>query len=220
MAQSQNQLSGRCKIRVLCYVYVFEVKIIQKFIWLIITNENVSISCVFVARDFENWLITLSEKDGVRMPSEIIRRSKFFIWFLFASCMLWASEFGRMQLLILTTKEYNEYLLNNFSTAEIRTFTHCILNSLTSLKEIISFLLEFDNDSSTEKPISIWLNFNLISLLCRSILVRLEHASIASDLINILGMFLINSKRWPFMWGSIEASVWYIFRNSSNMLAK
>ena len=32
MAQSQNQLNGRCKIRVLYYFYVCEVKIIQAFI--------------------------------------------------------------------------------------------------------------------------------------------------------------------------------------------
>ena len=52
-----------------------------------------------VARNFENSLITLSEKHGVRLPSEIIWGSKFFIWFLF-TCVLWASEFGRMPVLI------------------------------------------------------------------------------------------------------------------------
>ena len=72
------------------------------------------------------------------MPSEIIRRSKFFIWFLFASCVLWASEFGRLQVLILTTKKFNGHPSNNFSTAEIRTFMYCILNSLTRPKEIIA----------------------------------------------------------------------------------
>ena len=86
-----------------------------------------------VVRNFENWLITLSEKHGVGMPSDIIWCSKF-IWFLFASYELWASEFGRSQVLILTTKEFNGYLSNNFSTAEIRNFMHCILNSLKSPK--------------------------------------------------------------------------------------
>ena len=154
------------------------------------------------------------------MPSEIIRRSKFFIWFLFASRVLWASEFGRLQVIILTTKKFNGHLSNNFSTAEIRTFIYCILNSSTPPKEIIALFLEFDNDSSGVKSISIWRNFNQISLLRISIFVRLKHALIASDLINILRMLLINSKRSPFMWDSIGASVWYNFRNGSNMLAK
>ena len=136
------------------------------------------------------------------MPSEIMWCSKFFIWFLFPSCVLWASEFERMQVLILTTKKFSGHLSNKFSTAEIRIFIHCIFNSLTS------------------KAISIRLNFNWISLLCRSILVRLEHASIASDLIHLLRMLLLNSKRSPFMWRSTGASVWNNFRNSSNMPAK
>ena len=158
IAQSQNQLNNRCQIRVFV-VYVFDIKIIQTFIWSIITNENVSFSCAFGCKKLSELvnklmiLITLSEKDEARMPSEITWRSKFNIWFLFISRKLWAREFGRMQVLILSIKEFNGHLSNNLSTAEIRTFINCTLNSLTPTKEIISFFLEFDNDSSGAKPI-------------------------------------------------------------------
>ena len=141
IAQSQNQLKHRCKIRGLCSVYVFKVKIIQQFIWSIITNENVSISWAFSCEKLWELVNNFVWKIwSYKMPHEITWCSKFFIWFLFASWALWASEFGRMQVHILMTKEFNGHLSNNFSTAEIRTFIYCILNHLTSPKEInISF---------------------------------------------------------------------------------
>ena len=74
--------------------------------------------CLWSKNHPEVYLIE-SDKDGVRMPSEIIWRSKFFVWFLFVSCVLWPGELGRMQVLILATKEFNGHLSITFQLLKL-----------------------------------------------------------------------------------------------------